>query len=451
MAAEKELFASARQVLEKNWRGTYTSPSPQLYPHQWSWDSAFVAIGYSHYAQVNAQRELVSIFEGQWANGMLPHIVFRSASPYFPGPEYWQIALSRDAPRIETSGITQPAVHAIAALEIYRNAGDRQSARGFLKEIFPRILAFHRYLFTRRDPEESGLITIFHPWESGLDNSVRWDEALARIRVEGLPQYERLDTRRVDPVQRPSDDVYDRFIYLTEIMKHYRYDDEAIYEKIPFKIKDIVFSSIAYRANQSLAKIADIIGEGKNEIESWIGRTQEHYFDYFCSRETEYRLVYDFDLVSGRRIEKRTAASLISLYTDLLSQEQAATTVEWMQHAYYCTELCAAEHAVITSVSVDSPDFNPFNYWRGPVWININWMLYNGLKQYGFSKDAELLRKALIDLVAEHGFHEYYNPLSGDGLGASDFSWTAALLIDLLPGSRAPASGILNTSGGGPG
>ncbi|MEE9583565.1 MAG: hypothetical protein V3W01_02760, partial [Dehalococcoidales bacterium] len=99
MAAEKKLLASARQVLEKNWRGTYTSPSPQLYPHQWSWDSAFVAIGYSHYAQANAQRELASIFEGQWANGMLPHIVFRSGSPYFPGPEHWQIALSHYAPR----------------------------------------------------------------------------------------------------------------------------------------------------------------------------------------------------------------------------------------------------------------------------------------------------------------------------------------------------------------
>jgi glycogen debranching enzyme len=97
-----------------------------------------------------------------------------------------------------------------------------------------------------------------------------------------------------------------------------------------------------------------------------------------------------------------------------------------------CRENCVHEHPVITSISVDDLQFNPLNYWRGPVWININWMLHQGLRNYGFTEEAKNLKKSIIDLVAEHGFYEYFNPLSGEGLGADSFSWTAALLIDLI-------------------
>ena len=409
-------------------------PSPKLYPNQWSWDSAFTAIGYSHYVQQKAQRELLSMFEGQWGNGMLPHIIFRSGGNYFPGPERWQTALSPYAPKIETSGVTQPAVHAIAALAVYRNSKNRDSASVFLEAIFPKIITFHRYLLTARDPEKSGLVTILHPWESGFDNSLRWDDALARIEVSNLPGYERQDIKEIPPAERPSKYAYDRYVHLIELMKACRYDDGLIYERTPFKIKDVVFSSILYVANQALLEIAGIIGEAKEEIESWLKRTGENYFGYFCAPDTKYRLVYDYDLISGERVEKRTVASLVSLYTDLLSTEQARETVDWMKHSHYCTETCAINHAhlVATSVSLDTTGFSPINYWRGPVWFNINWMLHRGLKQYSFDEDAGLLKKALFSLVAEHGFYEYYNPQSGDGLGANNFSWTAALLIDLL-------------------
>jgi hypothetical protein len=84
-----ELEATARAVLDDNWLGASTVPSRSLYPHQWSWDSAFVAIGRSWYDQQRAQTELETLFNAQWANGMLPHIVFNPAVPpdgYFPAP-----------------------------------------------------------------------------------------------------------------------------------------------------------------------------------------------------------------------------------------------------------------------------------------------------------------------------------------------------------------------------
>jgi hypothetical protein len=428
---EEKLLLAAKSILQENWREKYTIPSPKLYPHQWSWDSAFISIGYSNYDLERAQKELLSLYEGQWTNGMLPHVIFRGGNGYFPGPGYWQTELSEYS-KENTSGITQPPVHALAAWRVHENFQDKREAKSFLEEIFPKILNFHRYLLTQRDRENSGLATIFHPWESGLDNSLRWDEPLARIRVKNLPEYQREDTKKVSSDERPTDDDYDRYVYLIEIMKKYKYKDEDMYEEIPFKVKDIVFNSLLYEANKVMLKIADVIGKDKREIETWIERTKQNYIPYFCPNAPQNLLLYDYDLVAEKNVVKRTAASLVSLCTDLLSEEQAKMLASWMKHSHMCKENCTHEHPVFTSISVDDLQFNPLNYWRGPVWININWMLYGGLKNYGFYEDAKNLKKSIIDLIEEHGFYEYYNPLSGKGLGADNFSWTAALLIDLF-------------------
>jgi hypothetical protein len=84
---EDMLVRQARAVLDFNWTGEYTMPGPRLYPHQWSWDSAFIAIGYSHYDQERATRELRHLFEAQWKNGLLPQLVF---NPHFTNLIVWQ-------------------------------------------------------------------------------------------------------------------------------------------------------------------------------------------------------------------------------------------------------------------------------------------------------------------------------------------------------------------------
>ncbi|NIR15821.1 MAG: hypothetical protein GWN86_18585, partial [Desulfobacterales bacterium] len=52
---------AAKKILDNNWTGSYTKPSPRLYPHQWNWDSGFIAIGYAHYDQNRAQQEILSL------------------------------------------------------------------------------------------------------------------------------------------------------------------------------------------------------------------------------------------------------------------------------------------------------------------------------------------------------------------------------------------------------
>ena len=190
----KDYVAEAKRILRKNWTGAYTRPSPGLYPHQWNWDSAFIAIGNAHYDQKRARQELISLFSQQWPNGMLPQIIFNpdTLGHYFPEPDFWQVPGGR-----LTSGITMPPLHATACRHIYESATDGEAAKDFLRFMFPSLMALHRYLYRERDPDESGLVYIRHPWESGIDNSPAWDQPLEKIVVDKttLPPYKRKDLK----------------------------------------------------------------------------------------------------------------------------------------------------------------------------------------------------------------------------------------------------------------
>ena len=214
--------AAALDVLRQNDLGDWTKPAPRLYPHQWSWDSAFIAIGLAAIDADRALRELESLFSAQWADGRVPHIVFNpTARDYFPGPDRWAAAeLNAGAPRNpQTSGLIQPPVHALALERIWETSSD-PDIRSRLTALLPKAVAWHRYLATQRDPTGSGTLSIYHPWESGTDNSPRWDAPLARLEVGQTSPYTRHDLKHVaDPSQRPSQAEYDRYVWLVESLK----------------------------------------------------------------------------------------------------------------------------------------------------------------------------------------------------------------------------------------
>src|SRR3712207_6978913 len=130
------LVRQAKAVLDFNWTGEYTMPGPRLYPHQWSWDSALIAMAYSRYDQERAVRELRHLFEAQWKNGLLPQLVFNPRfTDYFPGPNFWHAKESPAAPEHrETSGVVQPPIHATAALCVHRYAKGEGGAKKFLAD-----------------------------------------------------------------------------------------------------------------------------------------------------------------------------------------------------------------------------------------------------------------------------------------------------------------------------
>lgn len=437
-----ELLEDAKKTLEGNWNGNFTIPSPTLYPHQWSWDAAFIAIGNSYINTERAIKDLEYLFKAQWKNGMIPHIVFNDKEKtYFPASDFYDINRSPNAPKnIGTSGMTQPPMHAIASYYIYENSQNKKRSLEFLNWIFPKLMNFHRYLMTQRDPEKSGLVTIFHPWESGLDDSPTWDDALSRIKIQHLITFKRLDVIAVEGAKDtiPSDNMYNKFMYLIELMKQYNYDDNQMYESFPFKIKDVIFSSILYVANKYLIKIANILGERNiDEINQWISRTKQNFFKYFFpSRnqrigQSEDALFYDYDLISRNWITKKTISSFIPIYTGLIPKDDIDIFVKWIISAHWCGD-GKCHTLALPSTDLAEPYFKEKTYWRGPIWVNTNWFIYLGLIKYGFIEHANHIKQGIFELATNHGFREYYDPITGEGLGGKAFSWTAALVIDML-------------------
>ncbi|GAX62543.1 hypothetical protein SCALIN_C34_0094 [Candidatus Scalindua japonica] len=430
-----DYIEKAKKILDDNWLGSSTKPSPFLYPHQWNWDSAFIAIGRSHYDTERAIQEVETLFKAQWSNGMVPQIVFNreALGHYFPEPDFWLTELSPHAPETHlTSGITMPPVHAIAAEKIYMNARKLQLVLPFLKRIYPRLLKLHEYLYRERDPKNEGLVYIRHPWESGIDNSPTWDVPLKRITVDKtlLPSYERKDLKHgVDPKMRPSDDDYDRYVYLVDLFRKNEYDEARISTDCPFLIQDPLFNSILCRANESLVHIAELIGEDTETPKKWTEKTAGAIRDKLWQKEHD---VFDaYDLVVDGFIEVDTSAGFLPIFAGAATREQAQKIYNRMNSTSFCA-LNQDNCFTIPNYDTQKEGFDRSNYWRGPVWININWMLAHGLRRYGYTLKADSLQKDLIQLPIRHGFHEYFDSFDGTGYGTDNFSWTAALFIDIV-------------------
>jgi hypothetical protein len=428
-----DLIDKAKMVLAGNWLGRSTKPAPRLYPHQWNWDSAFVAIGYARYDQFRAQQELTTLFQGQWANGMLPQIVFNpeALGAYFPEPDFWQAERSPHYPRsVLTSGITMPPVHAIAARHVLEHATDGDKARAWLRELYPRILAQHEYLYRDRDPFGEGLVYIRHPWESGLDNSPAWDRPLKAIDIDPnkLPLYERTDLKKGVPAsQRPSDEEYDRYVYLVDLFRRLNYDETAIFHECPFLVQDPLFNSILSKANEDLAELGERLGEDTTRIREWHEQTNRALREKLWHDEHGAFDVYD--LRANVRRDILTASGFMPLFCGAPTQEEAARMYRYLESNSFCP-MHDGNCFSIPNYNLQGQYLDTTNYWRGPVWINTNWLLMHGLGRYGFEEKKGSVGNDILELVRRWGFHEYFDPYKGTGYGTDSFSWTAALFID---------------------
>ena len=437
-----ELAARAAAVLRANDMGGWTLAAPTLYPHQWSWDSAFIAVGLAHLDVRRAAAEILGLLDHQWKNGKVPHIVFNPHAPpesYFPGPEHWASAAETpDAPSgpARTSGLCQPPVHAIAArriLEVAERRGEgADEAREFLREAYPKLLAWHRYLATARDPEGSGLVTIFHPWESGTDNSPRWSAALERVEVGEMPDYARLDLGHVpDPSERPTGPEYDRFIWLVEVIKRAGCDDAVLYDESPFLVEDVLASAILVRANEALLGIAEAAGapeEDRATIRAWIRRGRR---GLDARWDPGLKLCLDYDLRAGEPLRARTIAG----FAPLIAGTQRSDRLRDLLGVFDSRAFAGNPNLrwpLPPSTSPEEPGFHPRSYWRGPVWPVMNWLFWWSLVEIGERKRANWLRSCGLAQLSDGRFGEYYEPFTGEPLGSDEQSWTAAVALDWL-------------------
>jgi len=445
--AEDELGEAAAGVLRTNDRGTMTVAAPRLYPHQWSWDAAFVAIGLAHLSVPRACVELDSLLAAQWRTGMIPHIVFADdASEYFPGPQWWRCAELTDAAprRPATSGICQPAVHAIAVdriLEVARRHGgtDRDAAEAFVQRTWPALYAWHRWLVTTRAEASPGLVAIVHGWESGMDNSPRWDEPYAAVHVGPLPAYHRTDVSVVgDRAQRPEDAEYDRYLWLAGELRRLRYDDAAIARQSTFRVGDVFATAVLAVACDILAKLAPVARRPNDQAEQLRGWAERLRRAVVASTDPASGMARDHDLRAGRWLGTDTLAGFAPLLCGGLDQTSEQAVLAELDGPRWCGApgLVAA---VPPSTRPGTAGYDARRYWRGPLWPHVVWLFGWAFEWRGYPCRAEQMRREGLRLVADGTFAEYYEPHTGEPLGSHAQSWTAAVSLDWLASRTATA------------
>lgn len=272
---------------------------------------------------------------------------------------------------IADADVTKPPLTAWAAEKVYEATRDR----AFLAEVYGPAVRFQRWWFAESDPDGDGLPDYLHPWSSGLDNSPLWDTGL--------------------PVSSP-----DLLAYLT-----LQYD--------------------------ALARIARTLGHDE-DARLWTHQAEHLTARLIAARWDEQAGLFRTVRLSehgGQQVPAVTSFNLFPLITGRMPSEIAARLVA----ALTDPRRFWARWPVPT-VARDDPAYDPEAMWRGPVWLNVNYLLIDGLLRAGYPQLARELRARTLEMVLQgNGLYEYYHPESGakPPRATEMFSWTAALFIDL--------------------
>jgi hypothetical protein len=412
-----DLNATARDILIRNDRGGYTVPTHGLYPYQWNWDSAFVALGFAEFDRNRAWQEIETLVSGQWDDGMIPHIIFHKDDPgYFPGPSVWATGKTP-----ATSGITQPPVLATIVRKLWEAEG-ADPAHPRMRSLYNACLKSHRWFHAFRDPKGNGLVMVTHNWETGRDNSSEWDDALARVDTSSVGSYQRRDTGHVDAAMRPTQNEYDRYVAILEFGRNCRWNHREIADNGPFRMVDVGMSMELLRANRDLLVMARAMGDQAviAELEARIALSEagmgwlwNEEAGAYCSR----------DATTEASSGLVTNASFLAFYAGVGNSAQRARLIAALKR------ITRSATYLLPSLEAGSRAYDHKRYWRGPIWLVVSYMVAQGLAEAGHGEWAERIRSDSASLIEKSGFYESFSPEDGSGSGGPDFSWTAAMWL----------------------
>jgi hypothetical protein len=415
-----DLRSTAIAILRDNDRGQYTVPTKGLYPFQWNWDSCFTALGQSHFDLDRAWTEVETLFAHQWDDGMVPHMVFHEeALGYFPGPEVW--GTGRATP---TSGITQLPIAGFAIHRLWKRSGSSFEPRA--RKLLAALDRWHDWFYRTRDPQQTGLVAVIHPWES-RDNTVDWDAGFERVPTDGVMPYTRNDTKHADPATRPTKAQYDRYLWLVQHFRSLGWDSTRTHDASPFQIVDPGFNAILIRSAIETAALAaalaepEIAARNRNWAETGLAALEALW-------DAEAGQYQPFDRVGQALLQSPSIGGILPVFAPIPSQRAeaiAATLADIGAHIRY----------LVPSHHPSDPRFDLKRYWRGPVWLVCNYLIADGLGRAGNADLAARIRRDSLDLIEKSGFSEYYDPATGAPLGGGSFSWTAAMVLEFLEDS----------------
>jgi Glycosyl hydrolase family 63 C-terminal domain len=405
--SSQQALAIAERTLRASWiEGNrlgvpfaYSRPSPSHYFWQWYWDSAFHAIVWRRFAPERSRLELESLLNGGRDDGFIGHTIFWDRPVDMRRRWTYNIA-SRDAPN--TSTIQPPLLAWAWRIAVGDPADD------------PRIARHHRWLEDNRDLDGDGLLWILQPDESGLDSSPKFDAIWGRRAHAHLG-----------------------FVALIHRNRRRKWDMQRVFADGGPVVCEVVVNVL-----WGLARMA----AGEPSItQALVDRMWDERRGLFMDlARGDLARPDEMDELPGgdRRTRVSTWSALAPLALPDLPEDIGHRLVE--------------EHLLDTdrywtpypppSVSPQEPSFEPRKwenmmvrrYWRGPTWINSAWMIWLGLRRLGYEEQAAAMSAALSEVYAREGSREFYEPFTGEGLGAREFGWST-LIAELAapdPGAR---------------
>ena len=410
------MLNKAKSILINNSHDNFTVPNKKLYPFQWNWDSLVTALGISTYNIDRSLVEIETLFDNQWENGMIPHIIFhKKNNDYFPGQNEWT-----SNTKIPTSCITQPPISGTILWYIYNNNKEIVNNNKFIKlskKIFKNLKWFEEY----RDLDNLGLISTIHPWESGRDNSVEWDEPLKNIKVsEDLKKYSRKDLKQIANDERPTSEDYDKYITIVEYGEKCKWNKEKMYYDSPYNVIDIGIQFMYIKSLKDLLKLYDNLNiiENRDKIILMIEK-YEKGCDLLWNEKI--KCYSSFNKKTNNLIDEITHASFLNFYADINSNYNEIMIMNFYNYV-------DGSEYIVPSISSNHPKFDSKKYWRGPIWCIINFFLYIGFIKVNKNLSI-LVSQNTIKLIENDDFYEYFDPTNGKGCGCNNFSWTSSIYI----------------------
>jgi glycogen debranching enzyme len=397
---KKFTFTTPSKVKEKDSHLDYAGKS-------WLWDSSFHAIILSEKEPGVAKKELRAVCSQQREDGFIPHMNYWAGDGKIPPRWAKEKGLSQFWSRDYSSDITQPPILAFALEEVYNETKDR----AYLREMLPKLAKYYDYLHYKRDPDKDSLVSILHPWESGWDNSQRWDPVLGLPRDEGPVKRSDIDKKKIE-------------VFISNVKNGW--NEAAIFAEGKFDVEPVDFNVLYCLNIKILGRLFAEIGDDDNAYK-------------FSKRADETRIVIFNKMWDGDK------------YVDLFGKDDVKSSIK-AASMFFPMMLDGEQHYVhliekhllnpnefaspygLTTTSRDDPTYAPDNYWRGNVWHNINYFVVRGLKkvyrEHGFTPAKEAKNYLMISsyvLLYRHGSSEYFNPETGEGYGVKSFGWNGII------------------------
>jgi hypothetical protein len=389
-----DVLLGARQVLEGNWREGrtagglvfgYTCPDAVKYPDQFFWDSCFHALAWSRLDPTRAMRELRSLGATQQPSGMIGHTTFWQG-PVRPSRAISYNLLHRHA--FQTATIQPPLLGWVWA-EVAERSGDAS----FADEGRAIVQRFHDCL-DRDRADADGLIGILQPDETGLDATPAYDQPL------GWRSHPKLG-----------------FLALRAFNLRRGYDYRRVVADGGFHATDVLVNTAWILGWEGLARLGQ--PGAAERAEQLTSALVQRLYDPKAG-------TFFAEGPSGERLKVSTWAGLSPLAIDRLPAAIGHRVVT--EHLLNPT--CFWLDYPVPSTSACEPSFVPGSdryfwierYWRGPTWLFSTWFILRGLVRLGYEEESAHLADRTLALIRQSGFREYFNPITGEGMGARNFA-----------------------------